>query len=421
MGRRGFLSTVLHQAQIASREHQRAQRAAVRDHSAAVRRAEQAQRAAEKFREQLSRASAADRKRLEKEAREAHVDAMEAKAEEQNLRLKELNLDLESLLATTLEVDDYVNLESFRVVAEHPPFGGSRLELPLPQPNPIPDPPEPAFVSPEPPKGMLAALFGKKKRAAATEEAKAAHERALVEWSANVAQLPILRQAAANAHARADAERLAALQAARAKYDQECAVRAADAADRNRQVDELIANLGYGAPQAVQEYVSIVLSKSAYPDHFTVTHEFEFEPSSAELRLRVLVPGPNTIPEIRAYKYTKSTDEITSTSLSQKACRDRFASVVHQVALRSLHEVFESDRRGLINTIRLEVGSNTVDPATGLPTYIPFVVVGAERQLFLTFDLSAVVPALTLQRLGAAVSKNPYGLVAAEISGVRRS
>ena len=133
------------------------------------------------------------------------------------------------------------------------------------------------------------------------------------------------------------------------------------------------------------------------------------------------MPGPDTIPETKTHKYTKSTDAITSTPMSQKASRDRFASVVHQVALRSLHEIFESDRRGLIKTISLEVGSNTVDPATGLSTYIPFVVVGAERQLFLTFDLSAVVPALTLERLGAAVSKNPYGLVAAEISGVRRS
>ncbi|HEV7239170.1 MAG TPA: hypothetical protein VGQ36_08005 [Thermoanaerobaculia bacterium] len=346
---------------------------------------------------------------------------MEAEAEEKNLQLKEINADLESLLATTLEVDDYVNLESFRVVAEHPPFGGSKLESAIRPPDPIPAPPEPTFVPPEPPKGLIASLFGKKKHAVVTEEAREAHERALKEWRMTINELPSRRQAAAKAHALAEAQRLAALEAARTKYAKECAAREAYAADRNRRVDELIANLGYGTPEAVQEYVSIVMSNSAYPGHFTVTHEFEFDPASAELKLRVLVPGPDTILETKAYRYTKSTDEITSTSMSQKACRDRFASVVHQVALRSIHEVFESDRRGLIKTISLEVGSNTIDPATGLPTYVPFVVVGAERQLFLTFDLSAVVPMLTLERLGAAVSKNPYGLVAAETSGVRRT
>jgi restriction system protein len=91
------------------------------------------------------------------------------------------------------------------------------------------------------------------------------------------------------------------------------------------------------------------------------------------------------------------------------------------VALRSFHEVFEADRRGIINTVALEVGANTVDPATGLDTYIPFVISAAEREAFLAFNLSAVVPLLTLERLGAAVSKNPFGLVPAERSGVRRA
>jgi restriction system protein len=135
----------------------------------------------------------------------------------------------------------------------------------------------------------------------------------------------------------------------------------------------------------------------------------------------VPAPGPESIPEIKGYRFTKATDEITATSLSQKLCRDRYAGAVYQVALRSIHEVFESDRRGLIKTISLEVGTEAVDPATGRETYVPFVVVGAEREAFLTFDLSAVIPALTLDRLGAALSKNPYGLVAAETSGVRRA
>ena len=135
----------------------------------------------------------------------------------------------------------------------------------------------------------------------------------------------------------------------------------------------------------------------------------------------MLVPGPSDVPEIKSYKYTKATDEIASTTLSQKECRDRYNGAIHQVALRSLHEVFESDRRGLIKTISLEVGTNTIDPATGQQTYVPFVIAAAERETFLAFELSAVVPALTLARLGAAVSKNPYSLVAAERSGVRRS
>lgn len=89
--------------------------------------------------------------------------------------------------------------------------------------------------------------------------------------------------------------------------------------------------------------------------------------------------------------------------------------------MRTLHEVFEADRRGLIQSISLEVGTETVDPATGIEGYVPFVAVAAERDTFMAFDLSEVVPAATLEHLGAAVSKNPLGLVPADVSEIRKA
>jgi restriction system protein len=421
MARRGFLAELAHQSQVYARERARAERDEVREHNAAVRRAEQARKAAERAQAQFDRAMESERKQLEREAREAHIAEMEAEVEERNLKLAETYAEIDSLLASTLEVDDYVDLETLRVVVAHPPFDRLDLEVPGLKPNLISDPAEPLFVTPDPPKG-LAGLFGKeKKHAAAVANAQAAHAIALAEWRERLESNSLRRQAALDAHALAESRRLAALEEARSRYTRECADRESAAAESNRQLDELITNLGYGTIDAVQEYVSIVLSNSVYPFNFAVTHKFDFDPSSAELKLRVSVPGPDTIPEVKAYKYTKATDEITETPLSQKICRDRYAGAVHQVALRSLHEVFEADRRGLIKTIALEVGTNTVDPATGRQANIPFVVVGAERESFFEFNLSAVVPALTLDRLGAAISKNPHGLVAADTSGVRRS
>ncbi len=420
MARRGFFAELQYQSRVAAREREREEREAFRRHVAAVRRTEQAKRAWERAQAQLAKAADSERKRLEKEAREAHLATMEAEVVERNGKLEQIYEEIDSLLASTLGVDDYVDLNSLRVEVTHPPFDRTDLEVPIPQPTPIPYPNEPVLVLPEPPSG-LASFFGKKKYAEAVANAQRAHEQALVEWRAACRDVLARRQKAEEVHARDEARRVDALRSERERYAKECAARESEAAERNRRLDELIANLGYGTADAIQEYVSIVLSNSVYPEHFQVAHEFEFDPSTAELRLRVLVPGPGEIPEIKSYKYAKATDEITSTSLSQKECRDRYAGAIHQVALRSFHEVFESDRRGLIKTISLEVGTNTIDPATGQRTYVPFVIAAAERESFLAFELSAVVPALTLGRLGAAVSKNPYGLVAAERSGVRRS
>lgn len=420
MARRGFFAELQHQSRVAAREREREEREAVRRHNATIRQAEQAKKESERAQAQFAKAAVSERKRLEKEAREALVAAREAEVIERNEKLERIYEEIDSLLASTLRVDDYVDLSSLRVEVKHPPFDRPDLETALPQPSQILLPNEPVLALPAPPSG-LASLFGKKKYAEAVENAQRAHEQALEEWRAACRDLMVKHQKAKDMQVQAEARRLDALRSERERYAKECAMRESEAADRNRQLDELVTNMGYGTADAIQEYVSIVLSNSVYPDHFQVTHEFEFDPSTAELRLRALVPGPSETPTIKSYKYTKATDEITSTPLSQKECRDRYAGAIYQVALRSFHEVFESDRRGLIKTISLEVGTNTIDPATGQRTYMPFVIAAAERESFLAFELSAVVPALTLGRLGAAVSKNPYSLVAAERSGVRRS
>lgn len=420
MARRGFLAELQHLARVNARANAVLQRGAVREHNAALRRVEEARRAAAAALARCARASAAEGKRLEREAREAHVAAMEADADARNLSLQAVYSDIDSLLASTLIVDDYVNLEALRVVAKHPPFESHGLDVPLPPPEPHPLPPQPLLLEPAPPKG-LTALFTKRRHADLVAQAQEAHQQALRTWRVLVRDLSVRREAELDAHTRAEADRRHALASAQGQYARECATREAEATETNRRLDELIANLGYGAAGAVQEYLSIVLANSVYPEHFSVSHEFEFEPTSAELKLKVLVPGPDSIPNIKAYKYTKATDEITATTLPQKACRERYAGAVHQVAIRSLHEVFEADRRGLVTTISLEVGCEATDPATGRLKYVPFVVVGAERKAFQGFDLSAVVPLLTLEHLGAAVSKNPYSLVGVETTGVRRS
>ncbi|MDO8950930.1 MAG: hypothetical protein Q8S43_08730 [Actinomycetota bacterium] len=418
--RRGFFAELQHQAEVAAREQARAARQAEQAYNAEIRRQEQERKAEERTATQTSRANAAEDKRLAKEASDAHLAEMAAEVERRNSGLAEALQAIDSILTATLGEDDYLDLATLHVVAEHPPFSRTDLEEPVPMPDPVIDPPEPVWVPPIPPKGLMGVL-GKKNHEKAVAQAGEAYWKAVADWKAGVTQAELARQESASQHAEMEAKRVAALQVERATYAAECSARESAAAERNEALDTLNVNLGYGAADAVEEYLSLVFSNSAYPASYPVEHDFSFDGATAELRLQVLVPGPDKVSTTSAYKYTKATDEITTTSLSQKACRDRYAGAVHQVALRSLHEVFEADRRGLIKTIALEVGTETIDPATGREGYVPFVAVCAERDSFLELDLSNVIPAATLGHLGAASSKNPYELVAADASGIRRS
>ena len=416
MAKRSLLSAMLQQSKAAAKEQQRAEASAARAHALAEHRREQARLVEERALAKAQKAEMADQKRLQKELQAAHVAFMTADVEEQNAHLAEVYDEIDSLLATTLVIDDFVDLESLRANPDHhPPFDANGLDLATVAPPPIAEPVEPVFKPAE----SVGGLFSKKKQAAADEDARQAFTRAHERWKTEMSAVPAMRERAQATFDAEESARLAKLNSAKATYDAECVARAQAAVEHNKNLDILIANLGYGTAEAIEEYVSIVLANSVYPDHFPIEHDFTFDSGTGELALQAQVPSPDVIPPIKSYKYVKASDEIKSTDLSQKAQKDRYAGAVHQVALRTLHEVFEADRRGLIKSIALQVGAIAPDPATGQPTFTPFVAVGAERESFLEIDLSGVVPAATLDHLGASVSKNPFGLVAASIKGVR--
>jgi restriction system protein len=123
---------------------------------------------------------------------------------------------------------------------------------------------------------------------------------------------------------------------------------------------------------------------------------------------------------VKAYKYVASKADITSTNLTAKAQRDRYAAAVSAVTLRLVHEVLEADRENKIWAISLTVGVDRISPATGNPETVPLVAVACSREVFTGMELSNVEPTAALDHLGAAVSKKPWDLVAiAAHRGVR--
>ena len=418
--RRGFFAELQYQSQLAAKRQAQAERAQARAYAAAVRQAERAEREAERAAAAAARARTAEQKAAEREAKRLREESRLAEVEALNARLAETGDELESILSATLTVDDFVDLEALRVSASHPPFPRADLEVPTPEVVPVSAPPEPVFVEPEAPKGLGSMLGGKKKHAAAVAQAREAFDSEHREWEVESASVPVRQLEQMQQRDALEQQRLRDLQAARDAYERECEAREAEAAQANEKLDSLISGLAAGEHEAVQEYVGIVLGNSVYPEILAIEHDYEFDADTRELTLTVLICPPDRLPTERAYRYVKAKDEITAASLPKKELKERYASIVHQVAVRTLHEIFEADRAGKIQTITLQVATETKDPATGLERRVAFVGVGAERDSFMRFDLRNVVPEATLEHLGAAVSKNPYELVGIdEAPGVR--
>ncbi len=378
--RRGFFAELNHQAAQSERRRRQQQSALVRAETTASRAAEKARRDAERAQATAARASATDQKAAEREMARLHAEARLAEVAELNAELALHLSEIDGLLASTLEVDDYVDLQSLKApVGEHPDFEPGDLGIPTRPLPPLTYPAEPVFRQPTAPTGLTSSLSGRRKHAEAVTAAQWKHQDAVERWRQECQSLYSGYVAEQQRRQGVEAYRLHRLAQAEATYRDECRRRDAEAQDRNSQLDRLINDLAFDVPEAIDEYVDIVLSNSVYPEAFPVGYDHEFDLSSRELRVTVPVPEPGAIPSIKEYRYVKAKDEITASALPAKLQRDRYAEAISQVALRTLHEVFEADRAGKISSISLTVGADRLSPSTGLPETIPLVQVATDR------------------------------------------
>jgi restriction system protein len=401
-----------HQAAVAEKNRQRAQAAAMREQARRQREAERLQREYEKSMQlQFSI--------LEKEQRQARIAAQEAEVERLNGELAMQLAEIDNVLSATLEFDDYVDLERLRKKAKHPRFE-SQYSEPIPVPPPIEAPPEPVYVEPEPPKGLGSVFGGKKKYAEAVVAAQAAFAQAYQQWQQAVAAVPMQQLAQLAEHKKVEDARQANLAANRARYDDERAQRQREADESNAELDELIRDLAAGKPEAVEEYLGIVFGNSVYPAEWPWPPEYSYDADTQELTIQLQFPTPGDLPTVRAYKYVRASDEITTTQQTQKEQKERYAGLLNNMTLRTLHEVWEADRGGKVASISLVGSVDHVDPATGKDTMTPLVAVAVDRTTFEDIDLRRVAPAETMRHLGAVVSKNPHALTPIKLApGVR--
>ncbi|HEV8559505.1 MAG TPA: hypothetical protein VGR06_24450 [Actinophytocola sp.] len=408
--RRGFFAELQYQAAKAQKERVRQAATAERERLRLEKEMHRAQAAAVVARERMARANAQAAAQAEREAKRLHIEAQQTKVESLNADLREELAAIDSILESTLAVDDYVDLEKLRRVAEHPRFQSAHLTA-LPPPASIAAPPEPYFQPPAPPTG-ISALFAKKKHAAATAAAEAQFDHAHAAWRAMVAEIPRRQLAAAEQHQVAEGERLRRLASDRRRYEAECEERQRVADAENARLDDLINRLAISEPEAIDEYVGIVFGNSIYPDVIAANSDIDFSYSSdlRELSITLLFPPPEVIPTTKSFRYVRAGDEIAETKLTQKDFSTRYANLINNMTLRTVHEVWESDRTGKIDSISLVGGVNHVDPAVGKDVFVRLIALAVSREDFLQIDLTRITPFETLKHLCAVMSKAPHRL-----------
>lgn len=375
--------------------------AAAKEASRQVRLSEQQSRRAEREAAALARATAREAaaelrqrslslKEAEKERKAAYLATREAEVTDLNSDLEERETALDGLLEHTLVIYDAIDFDALRL--QEPEPQSPRMQQ-LSIANQQPDF-KAFFAGIAKPTGFIGRLpWVKRGFERKVERAKQLAYRKLDEWKG------------------LEAKRKSELATARAELDSVLQAFNERKAARDAEVDAFRGDYQAGDPEALVAYFSMVLERSVYPDSFPQTFSVAFQADSKMVVLDYELPPPSVVPSVAEYRYVKVKDSIDERPRKPAEIKARYADVVASIALRTLHEIFESDVAGHAVAVCFNGMVDSVDPATGRDIRPCLVSVRATREQFEQIDLSRVDKAACLRNLGAQVSRNPEEVV----------
>ena len=347
-----------------------------------------AQRAAEqeaKRTEQQRKAQERDRLTKDTTARDEEAAAKTADIERQVATLQ-------GLLHSSLARDPTISLASLRRRMAAPPLDLGQLATPVVAP-------QWADFEPEPP-GMFQRRFGGQKRhEAARDEATLAFEQAQAD------------------HQRSEAQRLRQVDEARQAYDRKVADTQREVDAHNAHIDELELALRENDRRAVSEYVQVVLDRSPYPPRFPTQRTAGYVPESSLLAVEWYLPLVDVVPKYKAFRHIKTRKVVEPTPRPVGEVRQTYQSVIAQVALRTLREIFDSTPEEMISTVVFNGRVHEVDPLTGQKIQPHLITLRATRQQFtpLVLDEPKFNPVECVRRyFFADISPHPDELIPVE-------
>lgn len=183
-----------------------------------------------------------------------------------------------------------------------------------------------------------------------------------------------------------------------------------DAQESNNKLSKLKNDYRKGCPDALVEFCNLVLSNSNYPDCFNPSWQLDYLDASKILVADYALPDIDDLPRLKNVNYIISKDEFVNKYLSDAALKNIYDSLLYQISLRTIHELFEADVMNTIDTIVFNGWVDSIDKATGLNSSSCIMSCQASKDEFLAFKLSKVDPKSCFRMLKGVGSSRLHSL-----------
>jgi restriction system protein len=343
--------------------------------------------------EQWQKKQAAEQK---KRSRETSAQAKQAKKDLAEEQTREAEADLDSLdriLEHTLTVDDQIDWDSLK---HRDPFPEPKPPSPkLKSPKAEPDPKHEDFQPRLSLFDHLLPPLKKKKLVEARSRFDAAH----TTW---VAKKEEIEKANSKLLTKYD-EQVAQWESGRSEF-------LSEQESHNARIDEHQAAYESLDPDSIAEYCELVLGQSQYPESFPTEFELEYKPDTKTLVVEYQLPPLEALPRTKAVKYVQSRDEFQESQISDSALNRAYDGVVYQIALRTVHELFEADQIDALDAVVFNGWVRSTDRATGNEANACIVSLQAGREEFLGINLGRVDPKTCFKSLKGVGSSKLHSL-----------
>jgi len=178
----------------------------------------------------------------------------------------------------------------------------------------------------------------------------------------------------------------------------------------NEVVDEKKAQYLGKNSDAILEYCDMVLSNSNYPESFPKEYELDYNSENGILIIDYLLPSIENIPNIKEVKYIQSRDQITENYISESEMNKIYDDVIYQIALRTIHEIFEADIVKAISAVVFNGWVQSIDKSTGKEIRPCIASLQVKKDEFLSINLSNVDPKSCFKSLKGISSSRLYSL-----------
>jgi restriction system protein len=349
------------------------------------------------------------KKQLERQQRAQEITEKKKLADERTAEAQEALTILERILAHSLTVDHTVDWESLKNYTDYPIPRPKKPALPKPLPPEIP--PEPRGYDPKyMVKPALLDSLITSRRTAKGKEAAERFKRDHQKWQKTKEKAIAEYESRIHEYERKVKEQKAEYEAALSKWEKEREEYLKARDKSNAAIDRRKKRYLSGEPQAVLDYCDILLSNSEYPDYLPKSCELDYSPENMLLIVDYQMPSISSVPTLKEIKYVQSRNEFDEKYISKTQLNRLYDSLLYQIALRTVHELYEADKINALAFVVFNGYVRSIDPATGQETNACVLSLQVTKDEFGEISLANVDPKVCFKKLKGVGSSKLHSL-----------